>query len=90
LEKENNNEQHEHKRTENVWIRIAGIGSVDENATARNFVYNLRRHLEDDDVLLLYAAKDPKCNHAIVLRDWLTERLPRTVVAGVSPRRGVE
>ncbi len=49
---------------------------LDENAAARTFAGDLRRHLEDDDVLLLYAAKNPKCNHAIILRDWLMERLP--------------
>ncbi len=63
---------------------------LDENAAARTFVDNLRCHLEDDDVLLLYAAKDPKCNHAIVLRDWLTERLPRILKSGIASKELVE
>ncbi|QSB04641.1 DUF488 domain-containing protein [Natronoglycomyces albus] len=27
------------------------------------------------DITLLYAAKDPECNHALVLRDFLNERV---------------
>ncbi|MBQ3288092.1 MAG: DUF488 family protein [Kiritimatiellae bacterium] len=48
---------------------------LDENAAAIPFVEDVRRHTKDNDVLLLYAAKNPKCNHAIVLHDWLMERL---------------
>lgn len=28
-------------------------------------------------ITLLYAARDPACNHAIILQDWLRQRMPR-------------
>ena len=44
------------------------------NPTADGFVSDIREKLKEQDVLLLYAAKNPDCNHAIILRDWLKEK----------------
>ncbi|MGP1348559.1 MAG: DUF488 domain-containing protein [Stomatobaculum sp.] len=45
------------------------------NSKAESFVSVIRKKLKDRDVLLLYAARDFDCNHAIILREWLKERI---------------
>ncbi len=46
---------------------------LDENPAAAEFRKTVAAILKDQDVLLLYAAKDLTYNHANVLRDWLLE-----------------
>lgn len=46
---------------------------LDGNPAARNFVQELLLVLEHQDVLLLYAAKNPNCNHSLILREWLLD-----------------
>ena len=42
---------------------------------AEEFAHACRERLErGQNVTLVYAAKDPACNHAIVLKGWLDER----------------
>lgn len=48
---------------------------LDENSASRSFVHELLSVLKHQDVLLLYAAKNPACNHALILRDWLLEQM---------------
>lgn len=48
---------------------------LDGNPAARNFVHELLLVLEHQDVLLLYAAKNPACNHALILQDWLLDQI---------------
>ncbi len=48
---------------------------LDGNPAARNFVQDLLLVLEHQDVLLLYAAKNPNCNHALILREWLLDQM---------------
>ena len=48
---------------------------LNTNPEAERFRMSIAQRLKADDVLLLYAAKNPNCNHAIVLRDWLNERM---------------
>ena len=45
------------------------------NPAAEDYVTVIREQLRAQDVVLLYAAKKPDCNHAIILRDWLKEQL---------------
>lgn len=42
---------------------------------AHAFSRDMARVLEKQDVLLLYAAKNSACNHALILRDWLAEQM---------------
>ena len=51
---------------------------LDGNSAARSFVQELLAAVEHQDVLLLYAAKNPACNHALILRDWLLEQMKET------------
>lgn len=48
---------------------------LDGSEEARAFARDMAEILEKQDVLLLFAAKSPACNHAVILRDWLTEQL---------------
>lgn len=50
---------------------------LDHNCEAMPFVRGLVSVLEEQDVLLLYAAKSPTCNQAVVLRDWVQEQMKR-------------
>lgn len=45
---------------------------LDENPAGAELLATVREHPR---VTLVYAARDPKVNHALVLRDWLRERL---------------
>lgn len=44
---------------------------LNANADAPAFADHCQRLLEETNVTLLYGARDPKCNHAIVLRQWI-------------------
>lgn len=48
---------------------------LDGNPAAARFVKELAARPERTDTLLLYAARSPTCNHAVVLCDWLKRRL---------------
>jgi len=50
---------------------------LDANPAGDGFVSEIRDFLNEGDVTLLYAAKDPACNHVLVLKDWIEERLKR-------------
>ena len=52
---------------------------ISGNPKAQEFASDVQEKLKEQDVLLLYAAKSPDCNHAIILRDWLNEKLSETV-----------
>ena len=47
---------------------------LDENPAASAFAEQVATWLADSPVTLLFAAKDPAVNHAVVLRDWLENR----------------
>ena len=51
---------------------IEQLGSRPE---AAQFADDVRNLLHDANITLLYAARDPHINHAVILRDWLLERL---------------
>ncbi len=65
------------------------LQELDTNPAADEFVEEVRslagQHAGDLTVTLLYAARDPEVNHAVVLRDWLERRLAQP--AGDSGRR---
>ncbi len=56
---------------------FAGLyrAELDHNPEARAFAAETAAILERQDVLLLYAAKSPACNHAVVLKTWLLEQM---------------
>lgn len=46
-----------------------------ENDKADDFVETVKEELKDQDVTLLYAAKDEENNHVVVLMEWLNKQL---------------
>jgi uncharacterized protein YeaO (DUF488 family) len=48
---------------------------LDHNEFANEFAERLRQKLEHIDVTLLYAAKDEMSNNAVILKEWLEERI---------------
>jgi uncharacterized protein YeaO (DUF488 family) len=44
---------------------------LDNNKTAPAFLKELSQDLKEGNVTLLYGAKSPSCNHAVILLDWL-------------------
>lgn len=50
---------------------------LSENSASRKFKDLCIEKLNDNNVTLLYAAKSEKYNHAVVLKDWLEERMDK-------------
>lgn len=48
---------------------------LDNSPKAAAFAGELVETLKGQDVLLLYGAKSPTCNHAIILRGWLLKNM---------------
>ncbi|MGI6052431.1 MAG: DUF488 domain-containing protein [Bilifractor sp.] len=48
---------------------------LENNPDADKFVKDVGDILKDQDVLLLFAAKDKEANQAVVLKKWLEERI---------------
>jgi len=51
---------------------------LDGNPSALDFARRCRELPETQTVTLLYGARDPECNHAVVLHQWLTDASTRT------------
>ncbi len=51
------------------------IEELNQNEVADAFVDKVEDTLAEENVTLLYAAKDTRVNHVNVLKDWLTEKL---------------
>ncbi len=48
---------------------------LDENPEADKFVARLKDYLKTDDVMLVYSAKSTEFNNAVVLKQWLEQKL---------------
>ena len=48
---------------------------LDDNRAAFDFAEKCRTLLQEGNVTLVYGAKSPTCNHAVILRDWLYRHL---------------
>ena len=48
---------------------------LDDNRAAFDFAEKCRTLLQEGNVTLVYGAKSPTCNHAVILRDWLNRHL---------------
>lgn len=56
-------------------FRTQYLNELDERPEAHAFIDDVRRTLSSQNVTLLYAARDPDHNHAIVLLQWINEQL---------------
>jgi uncharacterized protein YeaO (DUF488 family) len=48
---------------------------LDNNEAAVEFVHLLKDRLKEGNVTLLYASKNPIYNHAVVLKNWIEEKI---------------
>lgn len=51
------------------------VDELNQNQFAAAFLNLCKEKLKSQNVTLLYAAKNPECNHALVLKNWLCEKL---------------
>ena len=65
--------KHEAERFED--FRNAYLYELDNNVHAGAFLTLIIEKLKFSNVTLLYAAKDEKINHVVVLKDWIEEDL---------------
>lgn len=49
-----------------------------QNPQSQDFLTICQQQLEQQNVTLLYAAKDPECNHALILSHWILSQLYHT------------
>lgn len=56
-------------------FKVDYLNELAENEEADGFIETVKEQLEEQNVTLLYAAKDTKTNHVVVLIDWLKDHL---------------
>ena len=56
-------------------FRTDYLNELTENDEADEFIETVHKKLEDQNVTLLYAAKDTENNHAVVLKEWLDQQV---------------
>ena len=55
-------------------FKSAYLEELTENEETADFVKEVKDELEEQNVTLLYAAKDEKINHVVILKDFLEEQ----------------
>jgi uncharacterized protein YeaO (DUF488 family) len=50
-------------------------GELSQNPDAAAWASKIADWLKQGDVTLLYAARDPQVNHALILKDWLEQKI---------------
>jgi len=58
-----------------TWFKHAYIHELDRNAATEIFIKGVGALLARANVTLLYAARDPWMNHAVVLKEYLEKKL---------------
>lgn len=58
-------------------FRVQYALELDHSDEAAAYVSGIREMLQQKPVTLVYGAKDPLINHAVVLKDWLEDALQR-------------
>lgn len=51
------------------------LNELTENDKADKFIETVAAELKQQNVTLLYAAKDPEINHVVILKDWLEKQV---------------
>lgn len=58
-----------------LWFRSEYLKELDAGTSSAELLRTVSERLSGGDVVLLYAAKDPEMNNAVVLKEWLEARL---------------
>lgn len=64
-----------HKEENFAEFGVKYRAELDGNAAALSFAQHVGELLKQGDVTLLYGAKSPTCNHALILKDWLLKHI---------------
>jgi len=57
------------------WFQRAYVNELNKNAATRDFIGAVKSLLSKGNVTLLYGARDPKINQAVVLKEYVGKRL---------------
>ena len=57
------------------WFKKEYVKELGKNPETKNFIREVKTLLSKDNVTFLYAAKDPKTNHAVVLKNYIGKKL---------------
>ena len=56
-------------------FQVKYVAELDSNPEAATFIRILAEKLKEENVTLVYGARDEKYNHAVILKGWLEEKL---------------
>lgn len=51
------------------------LKELEQNQSGEAFIKRITDLLDEQDVILLYGAKDPEINHAVILKEWLEKKI---------------
>jgi Uncharacterized conserved protein len=66
-----------HQPEKFAWFKQEYLNELATNPSVPIFVAQLQQWLQTEEVVLLYAAKDPIYNHVVILRDYLCIQLAK-------------
>ncbi|MCL2439349.1 MAG: DUF488 family protein [Alphaproteobacteria bacterium] len=66
-----------HKADKFDWFRHAYLRELDKNPATAAFISEIKNLLVKGNVSLLYGARDPQINHAIILKDYIEAKLKK-------------
>ena len=55
-------------------FQVKYVAELDSNPEAATFIRILAEKLKEENVTLVYGARDEKYNHAVILKGWLEEK----------------
>ena len=64
-----------HKEENFETFKVRYLNELNANPKSGEFIQLVSDKLKKENVILLYAAKNPVYNHAVVLKEWLEEKL---------------
>ena len=64
-----------HGRGDFSGFQQAYVMELEQNPAAEDFIVLCRQKLQEGNVTLIYASKEEEHNNAVVLKQWLTEKL---------------
>ena len=64
-----------HKKENFDIFKVRYLNELNTNPKSGEFIQLVSDKLKKENVILLYAAKDTVYNHAVILKEWLEEKL---------------
>jgi len=57
------------------WFKKEYVKELNKNPETKSFIQEVKTLLPKNNVTFLYGAKDPKINHAVVLKDYVDKKM---------------